>query len=295
MGPDSASEVRAWRVMSVSMYTAPRTLADALALAAPGDRTPIAGGTDIYPTRVGRPMETALLDLSRIPELRAIESTSQGLRIGALTTWTDIAAADLGSGCRALQQAARQVGGPQIQNVGTVGGNLCNASPAADGVPPLLALDAMVELASVDGHRVLPLRDFIVGYRSTALRSGELLAAVVIPNGSTRGTSTFLKLGSRRYLVISIAMVAAWVECDSAGTIEQARVAVGACSPVARRLSELEQEIVGVDVAVASTMVHAGHFAALEPIDDPRATADYRLDAVATLVARALADCGASS
>lgn len=277
------------------MYSAPRTLPEALSLAAAGDRMLLAGGTDIYPAQQGRPIDGSVIDLTAVSELRGIETTRDGLRIGALATWSEVVAADLGSGCRSLQQAAVQVGGPQIQNVGTVGGNLCNASPAADGVPPLLTLDAMVEVASLEGRRTLPVHEFLVGYRATALREGELVTAVVIPSSSNQGTSTFLKLGSRRYLVISIAMVAVRVVCDAAGAIEQARVAVGACSPVSQRLVELEAEIVGLTPAAAGASVDARHLRALDPIDDPRATADYRLDVAATLVARALAECGGGS
>jgi CO/xanthine dehydrogenase FAD-binding subunit len=123
----------------------------------------------------------------------------------------------------------------QIQNSGTVAGNLCNASPAADGVPPLLALDASVELASVAGTRRLKLDDFILGPRRTARRADELLAAILIPKPRAAAHSHFLKLGARRYLVISIAMVAAAIESER-GKITTARVAVGACGPVAQRL-----------------------------------------------------------
>ncbi len=293
MGAVGASEVGMWRVMSVSMYASPTTLSAALSLA--GDRMLLAGGTDIYPALQGRPIERPVLDLTAVDELRGIATTSEGLRIGALTTWSEVAAAELGSGCRSLQQAAVQVGGPQIQNVATVAGNLCHASPAADGVPPLLTLDAMVEVASLQGRRTLPVSEFLVGYRATALRAGEVVTAVVIPSSSTGGTSAFLKLGSRRYLVISIAMVAVRVLCDAAGLISQARIAVGACSPVARRLLELEAEIIGLAPTAAAAVVDARHLRALDPIDDPRATAAYRLDAAATLVTRALAECGGRS
>jgi CO/xanthine dehydrogenase FAD-binding subunit len=290
-----ASEAAMRRVMSDSMYATPRTIAEALSLAAAGDGTLLAGGTDIYPTQQGRPLDGSLIDLTAVSELRGIATTGEGIRIGALTTWSEVAAADLGSGCRSLQQAAVQVGGPQIQNVGTVAGNLCNASPAADGVPPLLTLDAMVEVASLEGRRNLPIDEFLVGYRATALQEGELVTAVVIPSSSTVGRSAFLKLGSRRYLVISIAMVAVRIVCDAAGSIEQARIAVGACSPVAQRLVGLEAEAIGLTPSAAAAAVDARHLDALDPIDDPRATAAYRLDVAATLVARALAACEGGS
>jgi CO/xanthine dehydrogenase FAD-binding subunit len=191
----------------------------------------------------------------------------------------------------ALKQAAREVGSIQIQNRGTVAGNLCNASPAADGVPPLLALDAEIELVSRAGTRRLRLAEFIAGNRRTLRQPTEILSAIVVPR-SIDGPSAFLKLGARRYLVISIAMVAAIVEPDSRDRIAQARVAVGSCSAVAQRLTALEQALVGVPLepglgALASPV----HLAGLSPIDDVRATAAFRRDAARTLVARALERC----
>ena len=138
-----------------------------------------------------------------------------GLRIAACTTWSEIRDAALPPACDALRAAAAEVGGRQIQNAGTIGGNLCNASPAADGVPPLLALDAAVELASAAGTRRLPLAAFLLGPRRTDRRPGEILTAVLLPEAALAGRSVFLKLGARRHLVISIAMVA--VRLDVAG------------------------------------------------------------------------------
>src|SRR5690606_32560411 len=124
-------------------------------------------------------------------------------------------------------------------------GNLCNASPAADGVPPLMALDASVELRSARGIRVLPLSGLILGNRETAMASDELLTAIHIPRKAASGRSGFVKLGARRYLVISIAMAAANVDIDGDGKIAAARVALGSCSPVAIRLPELEGALAG--------------------------------------------------
>jgi CO/xanthine dehydrogenase FAD-binding subunit len=156
-------------------------------------------------------------------------------------------------------------------------------------VPALLALGAEVELAAAAGRRVLPVAEFIVGPRRTARLPGELLVAVRIPDASPRARSTFLKLGARRYLVISIAMVAAFIDCDPSGRITVCGIAVGACSPVARRLPALETALVGQRLTPAiADRVEAAHLAGLAPIDDVRATAGYRLDAALTLVRRAL-------
>jgi CO/xanthine dehydrogenase FAD-binding subunit len=194
-----------------------------------------------------------------------------------------------------LRAAARQVGSVQVQNSGTLGGNLCNASPAADGVPPLLTLDASVELTSTAGSRVLTLDEFLIGYRQTALRPDELLTAVLVPRGTEDARSEFLKLGLRRYLVISVVMVAAGIVVGQNGRVAEARIAVGACSPVAQRLRSLETDLVDrfVDEDLGESAT-ADHLSVLSPIDDVRGTAAYRLEAALALVRRALTNCGGS-
>jgi CO/xanthine dehydrogenase FAD-binding subunit len=195
-----------------------------------------------------------------------------------------------------LKQAARTIGGAQIQNVATLCGNLCNASPAADGVPALLCLDAQVELSSSDGVARMPLGDYITGNRRTARRADQLMTAVLVPKSdAARGASRFLKLGAREYLVISIAMVAVAVEAGADGAVSRARVAVGACSEVAQRLGALEATLVGRPLdARLGDAVEPAHLAALSPIDDMRASAAYRRDAALTLVRRALSELGAA-
>ena len=257
-----------------------------------GERVVLAGGTDLYPQHVGRPL-APVIDIGGISELRGIHETADAYRIGALTRWADVAGAALPSRFDALRSAAIQVGSVQVQNAGTVGGNLCNASPAADGIPPLLCLDASVELTSTAGTRVLPLEAFLTGYRQTARRPDEMLTAVLIPRGvADDARSAFLKLGLRRYLVISVVMVAVVVVMDPEDRTTQARVAVGACSPVAQRLRSLESQLVGRSPDEVDVAMIAEHLAALSPIDDVRATADYRREAAAVLVRRALQSCG---
>ena len=171
-------------------------------------------------------------------------------------------------------------------------GQSFNASPAADSVPPLLALDAEVELTSVTGSRRLPLADFIVGNRKTLRRVDEILTTVIVPRRLDDAASAFLKLGARRYLVISIAMVAATVKTDAAGLVAEARVAVGSCSATAQRLTALEKDLVGKPARVGlGAIVSREHLSALSPIDDVRATASYRRDAAETLIGRALDLC----
>jgi len=242
-------------------YRRPLALGEALEILAASDGQVLAGGTDIFPARAqaaawGAPRDADLIDITGIEALRGISCEQGGWRIGAAASWAALRDADLPPGFDALREAARQVGGRQVQARGTLGGNLCNASPAADGVPPLLILDAEVELASLRGTRRLKLAEFILGNRRTARARDELLAAIHVPETMARTPSVFLKLGARAHLVISIVMVAA----NAAG-----RVAVGSCSEVARLLDG----------------------DGLSPIDDIRATADYRRIAAAELVARA--------
>jgi CO/xanthine dehydrogenase FAD-binding subunit len=274
-------------------YLRPRTVEEAVEMLAE-PACILAGGTDVFPALVDRPAPARIVDLSRLEGLSAITLEPGLVRIGARVTWSALVRAPLPPCFAMLKAAAREVGSVQIQNAATIAGNLVNASPAADGVPPLLALDAFVEIAGPAGRRRLPLSAFITGYRQTALAPGELVTAVLVPRTIDTGHSAFLKLGARRYLVISIAMVAAVVRLE-AGRVAEARVAVGACSAVARRLTALEDALAGADPAVAplSSLVAAGHLDALDPIDDVRATAAYRREAALELVRRALDACAA--
>ncbi len=271
----------------MTAYLRPADLDDALSQLDRGAWKLLAGGTDIYPATQNATLADDVLDLTAIPALRGIEATPKGLRIGACTTWTDIARTPLPPALRALQQAAAEVGGRQIQNAGTIGGNLCNASPAADGVPPLLAVDAQVELRSAAGSRILPLADFLIGPRKTALHPAEVMTAILIPDASLSGASEFLKLGARAYLVISIAMVAVRLSVAN-GRITHAALAVGACSATAQRVPKAEAALLGQPLAAAASAITAADVAAaLSPMDDLRASAAYRHIAATELLQRA--------
>ncbi len=283
----------------MTSFCRPTSLMDALTLKAQSaghaPLTVLAGGTDVYPVRTQRaawfePYPDDMLDISAIPELGGIDHGAHGTRIGAMASWSAVMAADLPPAFDALKQAGRQVGGVQIQNRGTLAGNLCNASPAADGVPPLLALDADVELASVRGRRRLPLSGFILGNRQTALAPDELLVAVHVPPQPDAMRSIFLKLGARSYLVISIASVAANLSIDQAGRIAALRIAVGACSAAPQRLTGLELRLLDQIAAPAlADAIMPADLASLSPIADVRASAAYRSHAALVLVRRALA------
>jgi CO/xanthine dehydrogenase FAD-binding subunit len=178
-------------------------------------------------------------------------------RIGAAASWRTLIDADVPPAFDGLKAAAREVGSVQIQNRATIVGNLCNASPAADGVPPLLTLDAEVEIAGAAGLRYLPLSAFILGNRKTALADGEMVSALRIPAASTAGQSSFLKLGARSYLVISISMAALRLEVDEAGIIRDMSLSIGACSEVAKRMDQLEDALRNTALATASARDYA--------------------------------------
>ncbi len=272
-------------------YAKPRSVEEALELLGQGEWRILAGGTDFYPAQGTRPIRDDVLDINGLKELAGVAETDTHFVIGARASWTQLIATPLPPAFDALKRAAREVGSVQIQNTGTVAGNLCNASPAADGVPALMVLDAEVELASASGTRRLRLEQFMLGNRRTARRPDELLTAVRVPKASAAGRSHFEKLGARRYLVISIAMAAVRIAIDQAGAVADAAVAVGACSAVAQRLGALEAALVGqaADGTLAER-VSPEHFAGLTPIDDVRGTAAYRREAAREIVIRAITE-----
>jgi CO/xanthine dehydrogenase FAD-binding subunit len=275
----------------VASYLRPTSLDAALSALADRPLTPLAGATDVYPAWVGRPVDDDILDITALPDLRSITVADGLVRIPALATWTDVVRHDLPRAFDGLKAAGRAIGGVQIQHRGTVVGNLCNASPAADGLPNLMALDARAELTSATGHREVPVGDFVVGNRRTMRRPDELVTAVLVPLPGGRARSAFRKLGSRAYLVISIAAVAAVVDVDAAGRITAARIVVGACSEVPRRLDAAGERLVGrsAEASLAGLIV-TDDLAGLTPIDDVRGTAAYRRSAALTLVRRAVAE-----
>lgn len=274
----------------MSLFVRPRTLDEALDALRddPGLRV-VAGGTDVYPALGVDVARAPLLDITGVSALGGVSLEADGLRIGALATWAELRRAGLPDGFAALLEAGREVGSPQIQNAATVVGNVCNASPAADGTVALLALDAEVEIAGPAGLRRLALGDFVTGVRQVALAPGELVSALHLP--LPRGRSRFLKLGARRYLVISIAMVAALIERGTDGAIAHAALAVGACSPVAQRLPALEAALIGAKRGDIAGLLRAADLSALAPISDVRAEAAYRSAAVPVLLRRAIEAC----
>ncbi len=270
-------------------YFRPTNLEDALDWLATHDARIVAGSTDLYPDTDRQTLSGHILDITAIEELRALIQTDRGWSIGATTTWSDIIHSDLPPAFDGLKLAASEIGSLQIQNAGTVAGNICNASPAADGIPCLLSLDASLELISVRGRRLVPLDKFINGPRKTNIASDEMVTRIIAPQPSCQGTSHFLKLGARKYLIISIAMVATRLLVED-GVISEVSISVGACTPIAVRLTAAEIELEGKPATLSSITSISNSMIqdALLPISDIRATGEYRSMAATELVRRSL-------
>ena len=254
----------------------------------------LAGGTDlIIQMRRGKVAPRHVVSLHRVPGLGVIEANGH-VRLGALVTHRAIERCAAFQGrLRALVEGAEVVGGHQVRNVGTVGGNVVNASPAADVVPVLLTLDASVVCVGADGERTVALEEFLVGPGQTTRRPGELVTAVHFAVPPERSATAFLKAGRRRAMEISVVCVAARLTLDATGErCEEARVALGAVAPTTWRAREAERVLEGRAVTPAA-LREAGRAAAAEcqPISDVRASARYRRLLVETLVPRALARC----
>lgn len=268
-------------------YFRPERLEDALGYLVEARPTIAAGCTDLFPATARKFLPGPVLDITGIASLRGILEEADGVSIGGATTWAALIDAPLPPAFDGLKAAAREVGARQIQARGTLAGNLCNASPAADGVPVLLTLDAHVDLANAQGTRRLPLSEFLIGPRQTALQPGELVTRIFIPKSATQGRGVFLKLGARKYLVISIGMTAARIVIED-GIVTEAALAIGACSPVATRLPEAEAALIGarLDPARITPELISRH---LSPISDARADAVYRIEVAAELLRRCVA------
>jgi CO/xanthine dehydrogenase FAD-binding subunit len=273
----------------------PRTLADAYALLGEGGWTPIAGGTDLMVRITGEIGEppARVLDIWHLDELRGITLRDGSLVMGALTTYTELRRSDLvTSRLPVLAEAAATIGAAQIQNRGTIGGNIVNASPAGDTLPVLLATDARIVVGGARGERSIAATDFWTGYRTTARAEDELVLRVEVPLPAGR-TEWFRKVGTRRAQAISkVVMALAWVT-DGSGAWADVRVACGSIAAVPLRLPEVESVLEGavIDPQVADRARVAVE-ASIRPIDDVRSTADYRREVSGRILARALRSAG---
>lgn len=282
--------------MSRFEYHQPESLQDAVALAARfgAEASFLAGGTDLLvQIERGRIAPRHVVGLHRVPGLTGIEVNGR-ITLGARVTHRSIERAPaLAGSLRCLVEGAEVIGGHQVRNVATVGGNLVNGSPAADLVPCLLALDGAVTLLGPAGERELPVERFLLGPNRTARRADELLTRVSLPALPPRAATAFLKAGRRRAMEISVACVAARLTLDaSLERCLEARIALGAVAPTAVRAHEAERALEGQPVGPdAFERAAEAARAVCRPIDDVRASAAFRQHLVGVLVRRALARC----
>jgi xanthine dehydrogenase FAD-binding subunit len=277
------------------VYERPGSVADALAALRAADARALAGGTDLVPQmREGRRCAARVIDLKHIPELTAITVLPDGgVSIGAAVTATAVARhARIAADYPAVAESAQLIGGLQVQNRASLGGNICNAAPSADGVPALICHGAQAVIAGASGTRDMPVEAIFAGPGRTTLAPGELLLAIRLPAPAPRSAAAYLRFTPRREMDIAIAGAAAWLQLDPNGTIAEARVALASVAPTPIRAPAAERKLIGArpgDVLFEE----AGRCAAQDarPISDTRASADYRATLVAVLTARALAIC----
>ena len=266
----------------------PRTLGEALAArAAHPDWTVLAGGTDLMVGAAHRPPPAGVLDLFGLPALRGVTALDGRVRIGSGTTYATLLADPLvRERFPCLRAACAEVGALQIQARGTVGGNMATSSPVGDTLPPLLALDAVVVLASTAGERRVPYHAFPTGYRKVDLRPDELIVAIELPDPAPGAVQVWRKVGTRKAQAISKVMLAAVGHTDAAGRVARARVALGAVADRPIRLPAVEELLVGqAPGPELAARAEAAVRAAISPITDVRSTREYRLDVAARLVA----------
>ena len=270
-------------------YYRPRSLEEALEILAqrPGEARAVAGGTDILvKAKDGTESRAAFFDLTAVPELRGIEERGDHLWIGAGSTHTELMGSTLvARHVPALPAAGAVVGGPQIRNRGTLGGNLANASPAADTVPPLYAADAVVETVSISSRRDVPVAEFFTGPRESLLARDELITGVKVPlRPGVRGA--FLRLGQRQAQAISKVSVAVAMTFRE-GRPDWVRVALGSVAPTVIRARETEKALLagGYDGLRRAKEAVKDE---VKPIDDLRSTREYRREMAAVLLERAV-------
>jgi len=281
----------------VSVVSA-RSLAEALRALAEAPALVLAGGTDLMVEfESGRTQPARVLDILRVGELRGIALQADGLRLGALTSCTEILRAPLvRQHAPLLLEAAREVGAVQIQNRATLGGNLGTASPAADLNPVLVALGARVRLVSARGARELSVEEFLTGYRATARAPDELIESVLVPHRPASELARFRKVGTRRAQSIAKVVVALTLTRDARGAVAELRAAAGSVAERTLRLATFERTLLGQRLTrrQLSDAARASARSDIRPRDDVRSTADYRRHVLARVLVDLLhADCDA--
>ena len=266
----------------------PASLSDALdALGEDGTWRPFAGGTDLMVLlEAGKLSHQNYVNIWNLPELRGIDVTARDITLGALTTYTDVQSNSvLREEFPMLCQAASETGGLAIQNRGTLGGNIVNASPAADSPPALLAYDAELELVSKQGERRIPYSSFHQGYKQMDIRPGELLRAIRLPRNEKKLTHYYRKVGTRKAQAISKICFAAVANVVDE-KVSHVRIAMGSVAPIPIRCIKTEAALLGKSINAETLKTATGTLAAeISPIGDVRSTKDYRLKVSLNLLA----------
>ena len=276
------------------VYERPQTMAQALSLLTGGDAKVLAGGTDlIAQMREGRRSAGCLVDVKGIGELTRISMLPEGgVAIGAAASAAAVSRSAIAANYPAVAQSARLIGGVQVQNRASLGGNICNGAPSADGVPALVCHAAEARIAGPAGTRQVPLEEIFVGPGKIAIEASELLVSIVLPPPPARSAVAYLRFTPRREMDIAIAGAGTYIRLDQRGVIAEARVALASVAPTPMRAPLAEQRLVGERPTLA-LLEEVGRRAAHEarPISDTRGSADYRRSLVAVLTMRALGDC----
>ena len=272
-------------------YEAPESVEGAIALlsAATGEARVLAGGTDLLVQMRADVVDPDLIvDIKKIAETRAVTEEKGGWRIGAAVTGAELKEhAKLKTAWPGVVEAANLIGSTQVQGRATLGGNLCNGSPAADSVPALIAAGAVATLAGPQGRRDLPVEDVMLGPRKLALKKGEIVVSFLLPPRPPRSADAYLRFIPRTEMDIAVVGVGVSLTLDGAGTISAARVSLGAVAARVLLVQEAAQAIVGsrLDLA-AQQRLEAAARAACQPIDDKRGTIEFRTDVAAVLARR---------
>jgi carbon-monoxide dehydrogenase medium subunit len=274
-------------------YYSPESLSEALSLLAELDNaSPVIGGTDLMiAMRNGVSVPSHVVDLNEISELNYVKEEEGIIRIGATATHAQVANSSFVSRVHSLVDSVSRIGSPQIRNRGTITGNICNASPAADTAPPLLVHMAEVEIQSLDGRRTIPIADLFAGPKINSLEIGELLTEIRIPVPSAGSASSFKRIGRRKAFTLSVVSAATYIQMEGE-TCTNAKVAFGSVAITPIRVPEAESLLTGSKldektVKVASKAVYE----VVKPITDIRGTAEYRKDMCPVLMRRAIDQC----
>lgn len=273
-------------------YNKPTTVDEAVILLQQATQAPrvLAGGTDLLvQLRSGRLAAQGIVDVKRIPELRALRAEGGGFRIGAAVSGAELGEHPaLKAMWPGVVEAANLIGSTQIQGRASLGGNLCNASPAADSVPALIAAGARCSVAGPNGRREVPVESIVTGPGKTSLGAGDFVVDFVLPAQALRGGDAYLRFIPRTEMDIAVVGVAVNLVLDATGTCSAARVAVGAVAPTARLVEAAGEALVGtaVDETALKAMAAAVR-AACAPINDKRGTIEFRTHVAGVLAGRA--------